>query len=77
MKRQTISNPPSYKQESKILDKNWNKYQGNIVMVIKDKIYATKKPSEVKIISDKIIKKYGKAPLIAQIPDEGTLILYL
>lgn len=77
MSRQQIPEPPSYKLEEKILHKNWNKYQGYIVMVVNDKIFATKKPSLVAKYSLKLEKKYHKIPLIAHVPKAGSLILHL
>lgn len=61
--------------EQKTLHKNWDKYQGQIVMVIGNKIFATKRAKNVKKMLKDIVEKYHKQPLITVIPKEGTLIV--
>lgn len=63
--------------EQKTLLKNWEKYRGNIVMVVGDEIYATKRAKNAQKILKEIETKYHKQPLITYIPREGTLILLL
>lgn len=67
----------SYSLEDKTLRKNWDKYKGYIVMVVNDKIFATKRPATVAKRVEKIEKKFHKTPLIAHIPKADTLILLL
>lgn len=67
----------SYELESKIYYKLGKEYRGQIVMIVNDKVFSTKKPSMVKKYVDKIEKKYHKTPLIAVIPKADTLILFL
>jgi hypothetical protein len=66
-----------YEQETKIYYKLGEKYRGHIVMIINDRIFATKNPSTVKRYVERIEKKYHKTPLIAVIPKADTLILVL
>lgn len=61
--------------EQKTLLKNWDKYRGNIVMVVGDEIYATKRAKNAQKMLKEIEVKYHKQPLITYIPKEGTLIL--
>lgn len=61
--------------EFKTIQKNWGKYKGHIVLVINDKIIATKKPSQVKKYIIKIEKEYHRRPLIVHIPKADSLIL--
>lgn len=63
--------------EFKTLQKNREKYRGYIVMVVNDKIFATKKPSSVSRYVKRIEKEYGKRPLITVIPQADSLILFL
>ena len=56
--------------------KNWDKYKGHVVMVIENKIFATKKPSQVKKYVETIERKFHKTPLIAHIPQADSLILF-
>lgn len=62
--------------EQKTLSNNWERYRGNIVMVVGEDIYATKKAKNVNKMLEDIEKKYHKQPLITYIPPEGTLILF-
>lgn len=64
-------------QETKTLLANWERYRGKIVMVIKNKIFATKNASEVNKIVKNIEKDFKTRPLITYIPEKGTLILWL
>lgn len=59
--------------EQNTLLSNWEKYRGNIVMVVEDKVYSTRKADNVSSILKKIEAKYHKQPLITYIPKEGTL----
>lgn len=61
--------------EQNTLFKNWEKYRGSIVMVVGEKIFATKRAKKVNDMLEDIEKKYHKQPLITYIPKEGTLIL--
>lgn len=70
MKKKT----PQLDLEQKTLDKNWNKYKGNIVMVIGDQIFATKRAKNVHKMLQEIENKFHKQPLITYIPKEDTLI---
>lgn len=63
--------------EQKLLLKNWEKYRGSIVMVVEDKIFATKRAQKVDELVSTIEKKYHRRPLITYIPKEGTLVLFL
>ena len=65
----------SVSPEQEVLFKNWEKYRGNIVMVVGNEIYATKRAKNVSKIVKDIEEKYHKQPLITFIPKEGTLIL--
>lgn len=68
--KQTITN------EQKLLLNNWEKYRGNIVMVVGEEIFTTKKADRVDKIVEKIEKKFHRRPLITYIPKEGTLVLF-
>ena len=61
-------------QETKTLLANWEKYRGKIVMVIKNKIFATKKASEVNKIVKNIEKDFKTRPLITYIPEKIILL---
>jgi len=61
--------------EFQTLQKNRSKYRGYIVMVVNDRIFATKRPSSVSQYVKKIEKEYGKRPLITVIPKANSLIL--
>lgn len=63
------------KGENETLRVNWEKYRGNIVMVVKDKIFATKNAKRVGKMLEDITKKFHKRPLITYIPKEDTLVL--
>lgn len=63
--------------EYKTIQKKWNRYKGHIVLVINDKIYATKKLSQVKKYMEKIEKEYHRRPLIVHIPKADSLILLI
>lgn len=62
-------------QEQRTLSKNWNKFRGYMVLVIEDKIFATKRASKFNKLLSEIEQKYHRRPLITVIPREGTLIL--
>lgn len=63
--------------EQETLFKNWERYRGSIVMVIDDKIFATKRAKNVhKMIKD-IEKEYHRRPLITYIPKADTLIMFI
>lgn len=62
--------------EQKTLFRNWEKYRGNIVMVIGDEIFATKRAKNVHKIVKEIEEKFNRRPLITYIPKEGTLVLF-
>lgn len=62
-------------KEQETLYKNWDKYRGNIVLVVEDKIFATKRASKVHKMIKEIEEKYHKQPLISVIPNADTLIL--
>ncbi|MBI2049636.1 hypothetical protein HYT32_01900 [Candidatus Roizmanbacteria bacterium] len=62
--------------EQKTLSKNWEKYRGNIVMVVGDEIFATKRAKKVHNIVKEIEEKFHRRPLITYIPKEGTLVLF-
>lgn len=64
-------------REQKTLFKNWEKYRGSIVMVIGDKIFATKRAKNVDKMLKQIEKKFQRQPLITFVPKEGTLILFI
>lgn len=66
---------PSITPEQEILSKNWGEYRGSIVMVVEDKIFATKRAKNVDRLLKDIEQKFHKQPLITYIPKEGTLIL--
>lgn len=61
--------------EQKTLFDNWEKYRGNIVMVVGEEIFATKRAKKVDQMIKEIEKKFHRRPLITYIPKEGTLIL--
>lgn len=61
--------------EFETLLKNRDKYKGYIVMVIEDKIFATKRSSSVPKMIAEIEKKYHRRPMITNIPMGDTLIL--
>lgn len=61
--------------EQKVLLENWEKYRGNIVMVLGDKIFSTKQGNKVPQLIDKIEQEFHRRPLITYVPKEGTLIL--
>lgn len=61
--------------EQKTLLKNWEKYRGNIVMVLGEEVFATKRAKNVDRLIEKIEKKFHRRPLITYIPKEGTLVL--
>lgn len=63
--------------EQKLLLKNWGKYRGSIVMVVEDKIFATKRAKNVDRLLKDIEQRFHKQPLITYIPKEGTLILLI
>ena len=63
-------------QEQETLSKNWEKYRGNIVLVVGEKIFATKRAQKVNQLIGKIENKYHRRPLITFIPKEGTLVLF-
>ena len=63
--------------EQETLFKNWEKYRGNIVMVIGDKIFATKRSNSVHKIIKEIEKEFHRRPLITYIPKEDALILFI
>lgn len=63
--------------EQETLFQNWEKYRGNIVMVVGDEIFATKRAKKVDQMIKDIEKKYHKQPLITYIPKEGTLIFFI
>lgn len=75
MKRAQAPSQPT--TEQKILLKQWEKYRGNIVMVVGEKIYSTRRANKVNKMVEAIEKKFHKRPLITYIPKEGTLILFL
>lgn len=56
--------------------REWEKYRGSIVMVVGDKIFATKRAQKVDKLVETIEKKYHKRPLITFIPKEGSLVLF-
>lgn len=62
-------------QDQETLFKNWEKHRGSIVMVVGDKVFATKRAKNVNKIVDKIEKEFHRRPLITYIPKEGTLVL--
>lgn len=62
--------------EQNTLSRNWEKYRGNIVMVVGDEIFATKRAKKVHNIVKKIEEKFHRRPLITYIPKEGALILF-
>lgn len=61
--------------EQETLFKNWEKYRGNIVMVVGNEIFATKRAKKFPKILKEIEEKFHRRPLITYIPKEGTLIL--
>lgn len=61
--------------EQETLSKNWEKYRGNIVMIVGDEIFATKRAKKVHKIVKEIEEKFHRRPLITYIPKEETLIL--
>ena len=63
------------KQEQRVLLSQWNKHRGQIVLVIRDHVFATKKPSQVPKLIEKIVNRFGRRPLITYIPKADTLIL--
>lgn len=63
-------------QERKTLLKNWEKYRGNIVMVVGEEVFSTKKASQVSSLVKKIEKKFHRRPLITYIPEDVTLVLF-
>lgn len=63
--------------EERTLFKNWEKYRGSIVMVVGEKIFATKRAKKVDNMIAAIEKKFHKRPLITYIPKEGALVLFL
>ena len=73
MKKQVVH---SMSKEQKLLLENWEKYRGNIVMVVGDEIFATKRAKNVNAIMAEIEKKYHRRPLMTYIPKEGTLVLF-
>lgn len=54
--------------EERTLFKNWEKYRGSIVMVVGEKIFATKRANKVGGMIETIEKKFHKRPLITYIP---------
>ncbi len=68
---------PQETTEQKTLNRNWERYRGNIVMVIGDEIFATKRAKNVHKIIQDIEKKYHRRPLITVIPKADTLILFV
>lgn len=63
--------------EQKTLNSKWEQYRGNIVMVVGDKIFSTKRAATVDKMIERIEKRFHKRPLITYIPKEGTLVLFL
>lgn len=61
--------------ERETLSDNWEKYRGNIVMVVGNEVFATKRAKKVHNIVKKIEEKFHRRPLMTYIPKEGTLIL--
>ncbi len=61
--------------EQKTLEKNWEKYQGYIVLVVNDQIFATKRGDQVASLIKKINNTMHKQPLITVIPKKGFWIL--
>lgn len=62
--------------DQKTLLKNWEKYRGSIVMVVGDKLFATKQAKNVDNLIQKIESKFHRRPLITYIPKEGTMVLF-
>lgn len=75
MKKQNLKSISTRDQEQETLFKNWEKYRGSIVMVVGDKVFATKRAKNVNKMLKEIEEKFNKQPLITYIPKEGTLIL--
>ena len=71
----TIGDRSQTSREQEALFKNWEKYRGNIVLVVGDKIFATKRAKNFPKMLKEIEGKFHKQPLITYIPKEGTLIL--
>lgn len=61
--------------EEKTLNKNMDKYRGYIVLVIEDKVFATKRAKNVHKMIKEIEKKYHRSPLITVVPKGDTLIV--
>jgi len=59
--------------EDKTLRENWDKYTDRIVLVVEDKIFATKRASKVPKMVEEIERKYNKQPLITYIPKKNAL----
>lgn len=67
--------PSQATPEQKTLLENWDKFRGNIVMVVGEEIFATKRAKNVDRMLKEIEEKFHKQPLITYVPKEGTLIL--
>lgn len=71
-----IKSSQNLTSEQRVLFENWEKYRGNIVMVVGNNVFTTKRAKNVGKMLKEIEKKFHKQPLITYIPKEGTLILY-
>ncbi len=68
----------SLKQEKEILYANWNRYRGRHVLVLGKKIFSARTGKEAFRLFKKLEKDHPQmSPLIAYIPKEDTLILWL
>lgn len=72
MTKQTLPSP-----EQELLIKQWGKHRGNIVMVVDNQIYSTKRAQRVNSMIREIENKFHRRPLVTYVPKEGTLILFL
>ncbi len=68
-------NGDSYEYEEDVLNRQWEKYRGSIVMVVGDKVFSAKRGGTVERLVKDIEEKYHRRPLITYVPKEGTLIL--
>ncbi|MEK9165512.1 MAG: DUF5678 domain-containing protein [Patescibacteria group bacterium] len=66
-----------FKQNKNLSVLSSQKYKGKHIVMVKDKIFASKTGQEAAKIFKEVIKKYPKEkPTITYIPKEDTLILF-
>lgn len=64
-------------QADKTLRQNWDKYRGQHVFVVGEKIFAARSGEKAEEIYHQLKEKYPQtSPLMTYIPKEGTLILW-